>query len=183
MIENKTVELARDQTLLLDSGKRLGPIVTAYTTYGQLNDEKSNAVLVCHALTGDQYVASKHPITKKDGWWSNVVGPGKSIDTNKFFVVCPNVIGGCMGSSGPKEINPVSGKEFGTDFPIITIADMVKAQKLLIDHLNIKDILRNWWFYGRDACIRVVIKISRYGSFCDSNSDCYESFSSKYCIK
>ena len=140
MIENKTVELAKDQPLLLDSGKRLGPIVTAYTTYGQLNDEKSNAVLVCHALTGDQYVASKHPITQKDGWWSNVVGPGKSIDTNKFFVVCPNVIGGCMGSSGPKEINPVSGKEFGTDFPIITIADMVKAQKLLIDHLNIKKI-------------------------------------------
>ena len=138
--KNEIVELARDEALLLDSGKKLGPIITAYTTYGQLNDEKSNAILVCHALTGDQYVASKHPITHKDGWWSNVVGPGKSIDTNKFFVICPNVIGGCMGSLGPKEINPATGKEFGTDFPIITIADMVKAQKLLVDYLEIEKI-------------------------------------------
>ena len=95
MNENKIVELATDKPLTLDCGKNLGPIQTAYTTYGELNDEKNNAVLICHALTGDQYVASSHPITKKDGWWSQVVGANKSIDTNKFFVICPNVIGGC----------------------------------------------------------------------------------------
>ena len=140
MNENKIVELATDKPLTLDCGKNLGPIQTAYTTYGELNDEKSNAVLICHALTGDQYVASSHPITKKDGWWSQVVGDNKSIDTNKFFVICPNVIGGCMGSTGPKEINPKTNKEFGTDFPIITIADMVRAQKLLLEHLGIKKL-------------------------------------------
>ena len=133
MNENKIIELSsKDSPLKLDCGKSLGPFNIAYTTNGTLNSEKSNAILVCHALTGDQYVVSKHPITNKDGWWSSVVGPEKTIDTNKFFVICPNVIGGCMGSTGPKEINPESNKEYGLDFPVITIADMVRAQKLLI---------------------------------------------------
>ena len=140
MNENKIVKLATDKPLTLDCGKNLGPIQTAYTTYGSLNVDKSNAILICHALTGDQYVASSHPITKKDGWWSQVVGPNKPIDTNKFFVICPNVIGSCMGSTGPKEINPKTNKEFGTDFPVITIADMVRAQKLLVEHLGIKKL-------------------------------------------
>ena len=141
MEENKIVELlSEERPLLLDCGKSLGPVKIAYTTYGNLNEQKSNAILICHALTGDQYVASQHPITKKEGWWSNVVGPNKSIDTNKFFVICPNIIGGCMGSTGPKEINPLTQKEFGLDFPVITISDMVKAQKLLIDYLSIEKL-------------------------------------------
>ena len=140
MSENKIVELAKEQALVLDCGKSLKSIKTAYTTYGKLNAAKDNAILICHALTGDQYVASNHPITKKEGWWSYIVGPEKPIDTNKFFVVCPNVIGGCMGSTGPKEVNSETGKEYGTDFPVITIADMVRAQKLLIDYLGIEKI-------------------------------------------
>jgi homoserine O-acetyltransferase len=140
MDENKIVELALDKPLVLDCGDSLGPVKTAYTTYGELSTQKNNAILVCHALTGDQYVASSHPITKKEGWWSQVVGPNKPIDTNKFFVICPNVIGGCMGSTGPKEINPKTKKEYGTEFPVITIADMVRAQKLLVDFLGIKKL-------------------------------------------
>ena len=140
MSENKIVTLAEDAPLILDGGAGLSKFKTAYTTYGTLNEKKNNAILVCHALTGDQFVASDHPITKKSGWWSMVVGPNKSIDTNKFFVICPNVIGGCMGSTGPKEINPESKKEFATDFPVVTIADMVRAQKLLIDYLKIEKI-------------------------------------------
>ena len=141
MSENIIVELASiENPLVLDCGKTIGPIKTAYTTYGKLNDSKSNAILICHALTGDQYVASEHPITKKNGWWSLLIGPGKSIDTNKYFIICPNVIGGCMGSTGPNEVNPQTGKEYGLDFPVVTIADMVKAQKLLIDNLGIKKL-------------------------------------------
>ena len=141
MDENKIIELSSsEKPLLLDCGKSLGPIKIAYTTYGHLNKEKTNAILVCHALTGDQFVASQHPITKKEGWWSNVVGPNKPIDTNKFYVICPNIIGGCMGSTGPKEIDPLTQKEYGLNFPVITISDMVKAQKLLIDHLSIKKL-------------------------------------------
>jgi len=141
MSENIIVELASSENpLVLDCGKTIGPIKTAYTTYGKLNDSKSNAILICHALTGDQYVASEHPITKKNGWWSLLIGPGKSIDTDKYFIICPNVIGGCMGSTGPNEVNPQTGKEYGLDFPVVTIADMVKAQKLLIDNLGIKKL-------------------------------------------
>ena len=141
MSENIIVELASSENpLVLDCGKTIGPIKTAYTTYGKLNDSKSNAILICHALTGDQYVASEHPITKKNGWWSLLIGPGKSIDTDKYFIICPNVIGGCMGSTGPNEVNSQTGKEYGLDFPVVTIADMVKAQKLLIDNLGIKKL-------------------------------------------
>ena len=127
--------------LPLDCGETLAPFSIAYQTYGTLNADKSNLVLVCHALTGDQHVANIHPVTGKPGWWDTMVGPGKPIDTNRFFVLCPNVIGGCMGSTGPSSTNPRTGRPYGLDFPVITIADMVRAQARLLDHLGIPDVL------------------------------------------
>ncbi|MGE4062447.1 MAG: homoserine O-acetyltransferase [Rhodospirillaceae bacterium] len=128
------------EPLRLQSGVSLHPVTIAYETYGTLNADRSNCVLVCHALTGDQYVASAHPISKSKGWWVDVVGPGKVIDTDKFFVVCANVLGGCMGSTGPKEINPATGQPWGLAFPVITIRDMVQAQARLLDHLGIDSL-------------------------------------------
>lgn len=136
----KSVAFGTDRPLALDCGVDLAPVTMAYETYGTLNADKSNVVLVCHALTLDQYVASPHPITGKAGWWQTMVGPGKPIDTDRFFVICPNVIGGCMGTTGPKEADPRTGKPYGLDFPVITIADMVRAQAMLLDHLGIGDI-------------------------------------------
>jgi homoserine O-acetyltransferase len=130
-----------DTALKLDSGKSLSPFAIAYMTYGRLNDAKSNAVLICHALTGDQFVASDHPVTGKPGWWTTMVGPGKSIDTDRFFVICANVIGGCMGSTGPAECDPASGKPYGLSFPLITIRDMVRAQAMLVEQLGIETLL------------------------------------------
>ncbi len=130
--------LAQESPLKLASGSEIKNFPLAYQTYGKLNADRSNAILICHALTGDQYVSSTHPITKKDGWWNFMVGPKKPIDTEKFFVICSNVIGGCMGSVSPKEINPNSMKTYGIDFPAITINDMVHAQNLLIEHFQIK---------------------------------------------
>ena len=127
-----------DDGMLLECGTRLPRLTVAYRTYGRLNAARTNAVLVCHALTLDQYVAEPHPVTGKDGWWDTVVGPGRPIDTNRFFVICANVLGGCMGSTGPlSERDDASGQLWGTDFPPVTIADMVRAQKRLIDHLGI----------------------------------------------
>ena len=127
--------------LALDSGLTLGPLTIAYRTYGTLNTDKSNAILLCHALTGDQYVTDTHPITGKPGWWSLMVGPGRPIDTDRYFVICANVLGGCMGTTGPASINPETGDPFGLDFPVVTIGDMVRAQKRLIDHLGIDRLL------------------------------------------
>ena len=127
--------------LKLDCGRELAPFTVAYMTYGRLNESKTNAVLVCHALTGDQFVASDHPITGKPGWWTTMVGPGKPIDTDRFFVICANVLGGCMGSTGPAEIDPATGKPWGTSFPLVTIRDMVRAQKRLVEHLGIDKLL------------------------------------------
>ncbi len=132
--------LFTDSPLALDSGAMLSPVNVGFETYGTLNKNKSNAILICHALTGDQYVASKHPITGKLGWWERIVGPGKLIDTEKYFVICSNVLGSCLGTTGPKEINPETGKEWGVDFPIITIRDMVKVQAGLLDHLGIETL-------------------------------------------
>jgi homoserine O-acetyltransferase len=126
--------------LVLQSGVTLNNVTVAYETYGTLNAARSNCVLVCHALTGDQYVVGTHPVTGKPGWWEDLVGPGKVIDTERFFVVCANVLGGCMGSTGPKEINPVTGKPWGVNFPVITIRDMVQAQAKLLDHLGVDRI-------------------------------------------
>ncbi len=121
----------------LDSGAEFAPVDFAYESYGELNADKSNAILICHALTGDQYVASTHPLTGKPGWWRNMVGPGKPIDTDRYCVICVNVMGSCLGSSGPASIDPASEAPYAMDFPVITIADMVRAQAILLDHLGI----------------------------------------------
>ena len=134
------VELGRDRPLRLDCGVELGPFGIAYQTYGALNAERSNAILVCHALTGDQFVAETHPVTGKEGWWQAMVGPGLPIDTERYFVICANVIGGCMGTIGPKEINRETGEPWGLSFPVITVADMVRAQVRLLDHLGIEQV-------------------------------------------
>ncbi|MGE0565525.1 MAG: homoserine O-acetyltransferase [Pseudolabrys sp.] len=126
--------------LVLDAGISLSPFQIAYKTYGQLNAARSNAVLVCHALTGDQHVASQHPVTRKQGWWETLVGPGKPIDTERYFVICPNVVGACMGSTGPASTNPATGKPWGLELPVITIRDMVRAQAMLLDHLGIDSL-------------------------------------------
>jgi len=134
------LDIPDSQPLRLDCNRLLSPFRVAYKTYGQLNADKSNAILVTHALTGDQYVASPHPVTGKPGWWETMVGPGKPIDTDRFFIICPNVLGGCMGSTGPASIDPKTGKPWGLDFPVITIGDMVDAQVPLIDHLGIEQL-------------------------------------------
>lgn len=135
------IKLAKTQALTLTCGLKINNFEVAYQTYGRLNHDKSNAILICHPITGDQYAASQHPVTKKDGWWQFMIGPNKIIDTNKYFVICANVIGGCLGSFGPKNINPKTNKSYGIDFPVITIEDMVHAQKLLLDHFPIKQLL------------------------------------------
>jgi len=134
------IVLPDDAPLKLDCGHLLAPVQIAYQTWGKLNAARSNAILVCHALTGDQYVVGTHPVTGKPGWWETIVGPGKPIDTNRFFVICANILGGCMGSTGPASINPATGRPYGLDFPVITIRDMVDAQVRLIDHLGIPDL-------------------------------------------
>jgi homoserine O-acetyltransferase len=129
-----------EKPLKLDCGKTINNFPLAYETYGSLNKNKDNAILVFHALTGDQFVTGINPITKKDGWWSYAVGPNKAIDTNKYFVICANVIGGCMGSFGPSHENPETKKNYGADFPVITINDMVNAQMNLLDFFGIKKL-------------------------------------------
>ena len=126
--------------LRLACQQELAPFSIAYQTYGTLNAAKSNAILICHALTGDQHVANVHPVTGKPGWWETLVGPGKPVDTSRFFVICPNILGGCMGSTGPASTNPKTGEPYGIDFPVITIGDMVVAQARLIDHLGIDQL-------------------------------------------
>ncbi len=127
--------------LTLQSGEVLTGVTVAYQTYGTLNADKSNVIVVCHALTGDQYVCGTHPSTGKRGWWDDLIGPDKVIDTNRYFIVCANVLGGCMGSTGPKEINPATGRPWGLRFPVITIRDMVAAQAKLLDQLGIDNVL------------------------------------------
>jgi homoserine O-acetyltransferase len=139
-LSGRRVVLGRDRPLPLDCGASLGPFTLAYQTYGRLNADKSNAILVCHALTGDQFVAETHPVTGKPGWWDLMVGPGKPLDTDRYHIICANVLGGCMGTIGPKEINPETDEPYGLSFPVITIGDMVRAQKLLIDHLGIDQL-------------------------------------------
>ena len=134
---SSVVTFPADRPLALDAGGLLSPLTIAYQTYGTLNATKSNAVLVCHALTGDQHVANIHPVTGKPGWWSTMVGPGKPIDTDRLFVICSNVVGGCLGTTGPTSLNPATGKAYGLDLPVITIRDMVRAQAMLVDHLGI----------------------------------------------
>ena len=132
-----TLAFGPDKSLRLQSGGRLDHVEIAYRTYGTLNAERTNAVLICHALTGDQHVASTHPVTGKPGWWTGMVGPGLPLDPTRHFIICSNVLGGCMGSTGPASINPATGKPWGLSFPVITIADMVRAQLMLIDALGV----------------------------------------------
>jgi homoserine O-acetyltransferase len=128
--------------MILESGARLGPVTLAYETYGTLAPDRGNAVLILHALSGDSHVAGYYSTEdEKPGWWDCMVGPGKGIDTEKFFVVCANIIGSCMGSTGPTSVNPASGRVYGLDFPVVTIGDMVTAQKALVDHLGIERLL------------------------------------------
>jgi len=143
LVQSKTIRVVeRAQPLGLDCGKTLAPIDVAYETYGKLNEAGDNVVLICHALSGDAHVAGLNTADdKKTGWWDVMVGPGKAIDTNKYFVVCSNFLGGCSGTTGPSSINPATGKPYGLDFPIITIADMVKVQKLWLDKLGINGLL------------------------------------------
>lgn len=123
--------------IVLDCGTTLAPLEIAYRTYGTLNHAATNAILICHALTSDQYVAEPHPVTGKPAWWATLVGPGKPVDTDRFFVICSNVLGGCMGSTGPRSRRQGSSETWGIAFPPITIQDMVRAQKKLIDRLGI----------------------------------------------
>jgi homoserine O-acetyltransferase len=134
------VRFGADEPLRLDCGVDLAPFQIAYQTYGTLNDARSNAVLVCHALTGDQHVANVHPVTGKSGWWESLVGPGKPIDTERYFIISTNVIGGCIGTTGPASVNPQTGKPWGLNFPVVTVRDMVRAQAMLLDRLGIETL-------------------------------------------
>ncbi|OGR25381.1 MAG: homoserine O-acetyltransferase [Desulfobacterales bacterium RIFOXYA12_FULL_46_15] len=143
VVEKKFFTFAgREDRLKLESGADIGPVILAYETCGTLNSDKSNAVIVLHALSGDSHVAGYYdPKDAKPGWWDIMVGPGKGIDTDKYFVICSNIIGSCSGSTGPMSVSPETGREYGTHFPVITIGDMVEAQKALMDHLGIETLL------------------------------------------
>jgi homoserine O-acetyltransferase len=143
IVHTQTIRLIEpEQPLELECGKTLAPVDMAYETYGQLNEAGDNVILICHALSGNAHVAGLNgPDDRKPGWWDIMVGPGKGIDTSKYFVICSNFLGGCSGTTGPSSINPATGKRYGLDFPIITIADMVKVQKILLDKLGIKELL------------------------------------------
>ena len=132
--------LGRQRPLQLDCGVALGPYRMAYQTYGRLNADKSNAILICHALTGDQFVVERHPVTGKPGWWDSLVGPGKVIDPARYFIICTNVLGGCMGSTGPTALDAATDRPWNLRFPVVTVGDMVRAQAELLDHLGIADL-------------------------------------------
>ncbi len=126
---------------VLESGEKLAPVTIAYETYGDLNGDKSNAILLLHALSGDAHAAGLHKGEEKQGWWNEMIGPGRAFDTDKYFVICSNVLGGCKGTTGPSSTAPKKHKPYGLDFPIITMGDMINAQRCLIDHLGIKELL------------------------------------------
>ena len=138
----KTQYFTFQEKIQLENGREFGPITVAYETYGKLNQDKNNAILALHALSGDAHAAGYNsPDDKKPGWWDDMIGPGKAFDTDKYFVICSNFLGGCKGTTGPSSINPKTGKPYALGFPIITIEDMVKVQKKLIDHLGINKLL------------------------------------------
>lgn len=142
IVEPQTFILAENEPFQLDSGATLRPVKIAYETYGQLNADRSNAVLILHALSGSAHAAGFHQNnTSSPGWWDNCIGPGKAFDTNQFFIICSNVLGSCYGSSGPRSIDPTTGKPYGLNFPVVTIGDMVRAQVKLLDHLGIDKLL------------------------------------------
>jgi len=143
IVEPQRVRLFNpDDPLYIECGSSLKDVTVEYETYGQLNTARNNAVLVCHALSGDAHVAGYHSDDDaKPGWWDNMVGPGKALDTNKYFIICSNILGGCKGTTGPGSVNPETGKPYGMDFPVITIHDMVVCQQKLIDYLQIEKLL------------------------------------------
>jgi homoserine O-acetyltransferase len=160
--------------LLLDCGRTLGPVTLAYETYGELSDARDNAVLICHALSGDAHAAGFNADEDKPGWWDVMIGPGKGFDTDKYFVICANIIGGCKGSTGPSSINPLTGWPYGLSFPFVTIKDMVNAQKRLIEHLGIEKLLcvaggsmggmqALQWTVSYPKMVRLVIPIASTG--------------------
>lgn len=131
-----------DDPLVLESGRTLAPVTVAYETYGQLNARRDNAILICHALTGDSHVAGRYsPEDPRPGWWDNGVGPGRAFDTDRYFIICANVLGGCSGTTGPSSLNPATGRPYGLDFPLITPRDMVRVQARLLSHLGIERVL------------------------------------------
>jgi homoserine O-acetyltransferase len=135
------LQMVEFSSLTLDSGEAIAPVTIAYETYGVLNNRKSNAILILHALSGDAHAAGYYAGETRPGWWETMIGPGKGFDTDRYFVICSNVIGGCKGSTGPSSVNPATGKEYGLEFPLVTVGDMVRAQKLLVDHLGIERLL------------------------------------------
>jgi len=142
IVERKYVTFAEPPNELeLESGEKLGPITVAYEAYGKPNKKKTNAVLITHAFSGDAHAAGYHKGDDKPGWWDSMIGPGKAFDTDKYYVICSNVLGGCSGTTGPSSINTQTGKPYGLDFPLISINDMVKVQSKLIEHLNIEKLL------------------------------------------
>jgi len=142
IVEQQNFTFAEDEPFCLESGATLSPVTIAYETYGRLNADRSNAVLICHALSGSGHAAGYHaPTDDKPGWWDDCIGPGKAFDTDRFFVICSNVIGSCYGSTGPMDINPETGEPYGLHFPVVTIGDMVRAQIHLIDSLGIDKLL------------------------------------------
>lgn len=140
LLASEVARWPESEPLDLDGGGQLAPLTIAYKSYGTLSPSKDNAIIICHALTGDQHAASPHPLTGKPGWWARMIGPGKPIDTDRYFVICPNVVGSCMGSTGPGFTNPATGKPYGMDFPVLTIGDMVRAQTMLIKKLGIEQL-------------------------------------------
>lgn len=141
-VETHQVRLfTAEQPLTLASGRALGPVDVAYETYGHLNADRSNAVMICHALTGDAHAAGWHRGAKGPGWWDNLIGPGKPLDTDRFYVICANLIGGCRGSTGPSSIDPATGKAYGLSFPLLAIGDFVEVHRALMRHLGISRLL------------------------------------------
>src|SRR5713226_7566214 len=134
-VETKTAQF---ESISLENGASLTPVSVAYQTYGELNAAKSNAILIVHAFTGDAHAAGISPETGKPGWWDNMIGPGKAFDTEKYFMVCSNVLGGCQGTTGPGSINPATGAAYAMSFPVFTIGDMVKLQNMLVRSLGIE---------------------------------------------
>lgn len=143
IVSTKFAQLFEPPTpLILAGGEKFGPITVAYETYGELSPQRDNAIFVCHALTGDAHVAGKHKTdSRKPGWWDELVGPGKGLDTNRYFVICANVLGGCQGTTGPNSIDPANGNRFALRFPFITVEDMVEVHSALVKHLGIDRLL------------------------------------------
>ena len=167
IVETQFVTLVPgDDPLVLESGKRLAPIRVAYETYGRLNSGRSNAILLLHALSGDAHAAGLyHADDPKPGWWDMMIGPGKAFDTDRYFVVCSNFLGGCKGTTGPSTIDPAAGKPYGISFPVITIADTVEVQRRLMDYLDIGQ-----WLSMTGGSMGGMQALAWAGPFSSSNS-------------